>query len=210
MKLNLPLMIGAVVVAAALGALLLWKPEPTPQQLAQASVERVRADLQKSGKSEGRDYVIETPVIVNRSEDEMIVRIDVKLATGEANREYHRLVLADSGWEFSLDLWKSFKAFVETEKAAACERLAKKLLERYQESINIPADKVRIASRLRESTPYGSTETKVIGSIHIQFLDGPGEGRYVEDFVLVKGAWTMDGPSGQLFDRGPRTPPQGQ
>ena len=30
------------------------------------------------------------------------------------------------------------------------------------------------------------------------------------DFVLVKGAWTMDGPSGQLFDRGPRTPPQGQ
>ena len=206
MKLNLPLMIGTVVVAAGIGALLLWRPEPTTQELVQPSVERVRAELQKAGKAEGRDYVIDPPVIVSRTEEEMIVRIDVKFATGELNREYHRLVLSDSGWEFSLDLWKSFKDFVETEKKAACERLAKKRLERYQASIDIPADKVRIASRLRESTAYGSTETKVVGAIHIQFLDGGGEGRYVEDFVLVKGAWTMDGPSGQLFDRGPRTP----
>jgi hypothetical protein len=205
MKLNLPVVFGIAVIGAGLGMLLLWQPEPTPKELAAPSVERLRAELREKGLTEGRDFVIETPVILSRTEDEIIVRLDVQFPTGDRGREYHRLVVGDKGWEFQQDLGRTFREFVEKETKPACDRLAKRLAERYQEAVRIPAENVRIVHRLRESSETGQP-VRVLGSIDIRFRDGGGEGRYVEDFAFTKGAWTLEGQGGQLFDRGPRLP----
>lgn len=203
MKLNLPLVFGIAVIGAGLGMLLLWQPEPTAQELAAPSVERLRAELREKGLTEGRDFIIDTPIILSRTDDEIIVRLDVKFPTGGMAREYHRLVAGGKGWEFQQDLGRTFPEFVEKEIKPACERLAKRLADRYQEAVSIPAENINIVHRLRESSEPGQP-VRVLGSIDIRFKDGGGEGRYVEDFAFTKGVWTLEGQGGQLFDRGPK------
>jgi hypothetical protein len=208
MRLNLPVFVGIAVIVTGLGMLLLWQPEPTPQELAAVSLARLRGELREKGLMEGRDFILDSPVILRRDDEEMIVRLDIRFPNLEPGREYHRLVRTGKGWEFDRDLGKSFREFVERESKPASDRLAKRLAERYQDAVNIPAEKVRIAHRLRESTSPGSPDVRVIGSIDIRFIDGGGEGRYVEDFTFTNGTWTMEGQTGQLFDRGPRAPSQ--
>ncbi len=204
MKPNLPVFVGAAVVVAGLGVLLLWQPEPPPQDLAAASLDHRRAAFHEKGMVEGRDYVIDPPVIFRRAEDELIIRLDWKISSGEIGRDYHRLIQGQKGWEFDRDLNRSFRDFVESEKKAACERLGQRLAERYQGAVDIPAENVKIAHRMRESPATAATEPRLVGSIDIRYLDKGGEGRYVEDFTLVNGTWTLEGKAGQLFDRGPR------
>jgi len=203
MKPNLPVFVGAAVVAGGLGVLLLWQPEPQPQELAAPSLERIRADFRAQGRAEGRDYIIEPPVILQRAEDEMFVRVDIRFPTGEARRDYHRLLRGGKGWEFDRDLGPSFREFVDREQKAIFDRLAKVLLERYQASVNIPSENIRIAHRLRESATPDSPEIRLVGSVEVWFRDGGGESRYIEDFTFANGAWTLEGTRGKLWDRGP-------
>lgn len=204
MRSFLPVLIGAAVVAAGLGLLLLWQPEPPLEQILAPSLERVRADLNARALVEGRDYRLDPPIVLSRTDAEIIVRHDVKAPAGELGREYHRLVKDDTGWKLDRDLRRSFSEFVEKESRAACDRLGKRLAERYQDKVDIPGERVKIGHRLRESEPAASKEVRVIGSLDIRYLDAGGEGRYVEDFTFSNGTWTMDGTAGQLFDRGPR------
>ena len=133
----------------------------------------------------------------------MIVRLEIKFPNRESAREYHRLLRGDKGWEFDRDLARSFGEFAKSEEKAASQRLGKRLAERYQEAVNIPAENVRIGQRIRESTAPGSTDVRIVGSIEIRFRDGGGEGRYIEDFTFANGTWTMEGQGGALYDKGP-------
>lgn len=201
MKLNLPLLIAVGVLLTGLGVLLLWQPDPPPQALAEPAVEHLRAELRKDGRVEGRDFVIDTPAIVRQSEEELIVRLDVRFPTGLKTNEYFRLLRNRKGWAFDRDLGVNFRDFVDREKKSVCDRLAKRLQERYQAAVDIPAENVRIYNRVREVAPPGSTEPRLVGSVEVWFRDAGGEGRWIEDFAFDKGTWTSEG--GNLFDKGP-------
>ncbi|HKS16995.1 MAG TPA: hypothetical protein VJU16_06765 [Planctomycetota bacterium] len=205
MKLNVPVVVGAGVVVAGLAVLVLWQPEPKPEEVAAASLAKIRAELREKGGVEGQHFVLEPPVILSRTDAEVIVRLEIKFPGREPGREYHRLIRGGQGWEFDRDLGRSFTDFVKAEEKAASERLGKRLAERYQDAVNIPAGNVRIGARLREAAVADSTDVRVLGSIEIRFLDGGGEGRYIEDFSFANGKWTMEGLGGALFDRGPRS-----
>jgi hypothetical protein len=203
MKLNLPILLGAAVVAAGLVALLLWKPAPQAQELAAPSLARLRADMTAKGKVEGRDYVIDPPVLLRQDDEEMLVRIDAKLDTGELFREYHRLTTGDHGWQFDQDLGITFRDFAEREKKTACDRLGAELTSRYNANVDIPAANVRIGHRLQEGRDDATGQVRIVGYIDIMFVDKGAESRYVESFTLQKGKWVMEGQRGKLFDRGP-------
>jgi hypothetical protein len=204
MKLNVPVFVGAAIILAGLVVLALWKPELTPEQIAAPAMEHLRGDLRAQGAVEGRDFVLDAPVFIRRSDEEAVVRLDVKSPNAPAAPRYFRLVPAAEGWKLDRDLDQDFNAFAEREIAASCKRLGKELADRYQAAIDIPPENVRVGKRLREVTANGSTTPEVVGAIDIRYLDKGGEGRYVEDFNWVGGAWKMDGTRGQLFDRGPR------
>jgi len=191
--------------------LLLWQPEPQAKDLAAPAVERLRADMKEKGKLEGKDYIFDPPIILRRDDEEMIVRIDVRLSNLEATpgtREYYRLLRTSDGWGFDKNLRRHFTEFAERERVPASTRLAQQLVERYQTSVDIPGANVRIGSRLAEGKDTDPPEERLLGYIDILFVDQGSESRYVEKYMLKKGTWTMDGTRGQLFDRGPRTPPR--
>ncbi len=206
MKLNLPILVGAAIVLAGLGVLLLWQPEVTPGEIAAPAVDHLRGELRAQGAVEGRDFVVDGPVFVRRTGEEAIVRLDIKVPSAPAAPRYFRLVPAGAGWKLDKDLDKDFTAFVEKEIKEACARLGKELSERYQAAVDIPPENVRIGSRVREAVPLSSTEPQLVGSIDIMYIDKGGEGRYVEDFTYMNGTWNMEGSRGQLFDRGPKPP----
>ncbi|HEU4339305.1 MAG TPA: hypothetical protein VFS19_04490 [Planctomycetota bacterium] len=211
MKPNIPLVLGAGVVVAGLAVLVLWQPEPQAKDLAAPAVERLRAEMKEKGKLEGKDYIFDEPAILRRDDQEMIVRIDVKYSTLEAtqgSREYYRLLRTSDGWGFDKNLRRHFTDFAERERTPATSRLAQQLVERYQASVDIPGANVRIASRLSEGKETDPPEERILGYIDILFVDQGAESRYVEKYTLRKGVWTMEGTRGQLFDRGPRTPPR--
>ena len=210
MKLNLPILIAVAVVLAGLGALVLWQPDPSTLDLLSSSVEHARQSVREQGRKknrvyvEGRDFIIDTPIILSRTHDEMLVRVDIRFDQAEPGREYHRVLRNEKAWVVDLDLGAHFRDFVEREKKALCDRLAKRLQERYQAAVDIPAENVRIAHRLREAPATGTPDVRLLGSVEIWFRDGGGEGRYIEDFTFAKGAWTPEPGGGSLFDRGPR------
>jgi hypothetical protein len=204
MKPNVPILVGAAVVAGGLGVLLLWQPEPPPQDVAAPSLERIRADFRAQGASEGRDFLIDPPVILSRTDDEMFVRIDVKFPAGPVRRDYHRLVRGEKGWAFDRDLGANFVDFLKREQKNVFDRLGKVLAERYQAAVEIPSENIRLAQRLREITSADTKETRLVGSIEVWFRDGGGESRYIEDFAFANGTWNLDGTMGKLFDRGPK------
>lgn len=204
MKLNLPVFVGAAIVLAGLGVLILWKPELTPQEIAAPAVDHLRGELRAQGAVEGRDFVVDGPVFIRRTGEEAVIRLDVKSPPSRSDPRYFRLVPGGAAWKLDRDLDKDFAAFVEKEVKAACARLGKELSERFQAAVDIPPENVRIGSRVRETTPLSSTEPQLVGSIDIRYLDKGAEGRYVEDFTFMNGTWNMEGTRGQLFDRGPR------
>ena len=211
MRPNIPIVVGAGVVAAGLAVLLLWQPEPQAKDLAAPAIERLRADMKTQGKSEGKDYIFDVPVILRRDDEEIIVRIDVRYSTTDANpggREYYRLLRTSEGWEFDKDLKRNFVDFAERERKPASDRLAAQLVERYQTSVDIPGANVRIGSRHAEGKETDPPEDRLVGYIDIVFMDQGAQSRYVEKYTLKKGTWTMEGTRGQLFDKGPRTPPR--
>lgn len=211
MKLNLPFFVGAGVVVAGLAVLVLWQPEPQAKDLAAPAVERLRAELKEQGKLEGKNYIFDEPVILRRDDEEMIVRIDYHFSTLEASpggREYYRLLRTSDGWGVDKNLKRHFTEFAERERKPASDRLAQQLVERYQSSVDIPGANVRIGSRLAEGKETDPPEDRILGYIDIVFVDQGSESRYVEKYTLRKGAWTMEGSRGQLFDRGPRAPPR--
>lgn len=204
MKLNVPLLVGAAVVAAGLAALVLWQPEPKPEETAAASLDRVRAELREKGGVEGRDFILDPPVFLKRGDDEMIVRIDIRFPNREPGREFHRLLRGDKGWEVDRNIWRSFIDFAKAEEKAARDRCAKRLQERYQDAVNIPGENVRVGTRMMEIPVTGTPEVRLAGYIDIAYVDRGAEGMYVEEFTFEKGAWKMEGTTGRLFDKGPR------
>ncbi|HEY3226770.1 MAG TPA: hypothetical protein VGK61_07245 [Planctomycetota bacterium] len=203
MRLNLPVLVGGSVIAVGLAVLILWKPERPPEDLARPAVERLRGLLRGQGKAEGRDFVIAPPILLRRAEDEIIVRLDVQLSTGEIRREYDRLRPGRDGWEFDRELTRDFQEYVDREQKAICGRLGKELANRYHGAVDIPAERVRIKAKLAEKPGDGGNPARLVGRVEIRFLDA-GEGLWVEDFSLVNGQWVSEG--GTLFDKGPGSP----
>src|SRR5688572_5853367 len=169
MKLNLPVFVGAAVVAAGLGALILWKPDVPIEQILAPSTQRLRAALAAEGAMEGRDFTIEPPVVLNRSEEEMNVRINVKFNKREPGLQYHRYLRREGQWEFDRDVGASFAAFAETERTATCDRLGKRLAERYQDKVEIPGEQVRIGHRVREAKE--GEATRLVGTLDVRYND---------------------------------------
>jgi hypothetical protein len=200
MRLNLPVLVGGSVVAVGLAVLVLWKPPPPPEDLARPAVERLRGLLRDQGKMEGRDFVIAPPVVMRHTEDEIIVRLDVQGSSGEILREYDRLRPGRDGWEFDRELTQDFQEFVDREQKAICDRLGKRLAQTYHGSVDIPADRVRINSKLTEKPGDAKNPPQLVGRVEVRFRDS-GEGLWVEEFRLEKGQWVSEG--GTLYDKGP-------
>jgi hypothetical protein len=199
MKLNVPVLVGAAVVAAGLAVLVLWQPEKA-EEIAAVSLARIQADLREGAASRGATSSSKRPPSQPRRR-RMIVRLEISSPTASPPA-VPPAAARRKGWEFDRDLGRSFGEFAKAEKATS-QRLGKRLAERYQEAVNIPAENVRIAQRIRESTAPGSTDVRIVGSIEIRFRDGGGEGRYIEDFTFANGTWTMEGQGGALYDKGP-------
>jgi len=200
MKLNIPVMVGGSVIVAGLAVLVLWKPPPPSEDLARPAVERLRGLLRGQGKVEGRDFVIAPPILLRRAEDEVIVRLDVQVNSGETLREYDRLRVGRDGWEFDKELTRDFQAYVDREQKAICDKLGKELANRYHGAVDIPAERVRIKSKLVEKQPEKGEPPRLVGRVEVRFLDA-GEGLWAEEFALVNGQWVSEG--GTLFDKGP-------
>lgn len=202
MRMNLPLAVGAAVVAAGLAVLVLWQPEPTTGELAAPAVEFVRARLRDQGKVEGRDVVLDPPVILRRTAENVLVAIDLRSPTGQVVREHHRILRADGSWRHERDLGADFRQFVARETKTICDGLARRLGERYQDAVSIPSENVLLGSRLREVDDPGSAGKRVVGIVEIRYRDGAGEGRWLEEFAFENGTWASQG--GTLQDRVPR------
>ena len=207
MKPNLPLLVGGAIVATGLAALLLWQPDPSPEELARPALEHHRTVMQGLGKLPGRDYVVAPPDILSRDDEEVIVRLDIHLPTGGGAREYFRVKRSGKGWEFDRDLGQSWTDFVKGEEKAVFDRLGKRLAERLNAAIKIPSENVRTAFQLRDDAPPGprapdAPPARVIGKVTVTYNDRGAVGRYVEEFALEKGEWKIQG-AGSLYDAGP-------
>ena len=204
MKLNVPLVIAAVIIAGGLFVLAVWKPEPTIEEITAPSVEILRSQLREKQFTEGKQYRLEPPVILKRTDAEIIVRHEIHFMDGGKFREYHRLVRGPKGWEVGVDIRKSFEAFVGQEKDASFDRVGKALAQRYRDSVNIPGEQIRMNTRLLETPVEDSKDILLKGYIDIGYNDRGGEGMYIEEFLFTDGKWQMEGTVGKLFDRGPR------
>jgi hypothetical protein len=204
MKLNVPLVIASAIILGGLLVLALWKPEPTLQEITAPSVDYLRSELREKQLFEGKDYRLEPPAILRRAADEIIVRHEIQFMDGMKFREYHRLVPGPKGWEVAIDVRKSFESFVAQEKDASFDRVGKALANRYRDSVNIPADQIRMNTRLLETPVEDSKDILLKGYIDIGYNDRGGEGMYIEEFTFTGGKWQMEGTVGKLFDRGPR------
>jgi hypothetical protein len=207
MKPNLPLLVGGAIVATGLAILLLWQPEPSPEELARPALEHHRSVMQGLQKLPGQDYRVDPPVLLSRDEEEVVLRLDVRLPGGGGAREYYRLKRAGRGWAFDRDLSQSFTDFVKEQERAILDRLGARLAERLNSSIRIPAENIRISFHLRDDVPAGprppdAPPARLIGRVTVNFNDRGAVSMYVEEFAFEKGEWRLQG-AGNLFDRGP-------
>lgn len=191
-----PLILLSVIAGVAVLAVVMAGPGPGEDpNSAAAAADEVRARYAKLGRTEGKDFTIETPVVVSKADDAMLVRLNVR---GFEDRAWYFELKRDGrAWKVAADLDKSFDDFLKSEDAKIRDRLGKQLVDRFRAEVQYRVESARIRLVDREGDVFGTTDWI--------YMEKGGRGRYLEEFRYENGAWTSMG-AGQLFDMpgGPR------
>ena len=198
MKRSLPIIIGALVVAAlGVGVVLVLASQHDDEREILDTTRRWLVEREtKGGHKEGEDFVIQKVVLLKRAEKSVIVTAALSRRGGAAfEPAYLELTRDREQWRIARDLHEAFgKFFQEVEQQRAQSiRLATVIMERFKVEVEVPGN-------MRYVWAIGDENAEVYAQVSKPWKAGVVEGMYIETFKYRDGEWVCDG-QGRLMEK---------